>query len=239
MDNTFVIQEGEHSQQLLQHINLQGSHIQFTIKEPNQEGALPFLDTLVSLGPNNTLVTTVYRKPTHNDQHLHRGSNHFITAEISAFNTLAFRAKVVCTSQQALHKEMEYIKKALQACNFLLWSLNNPQNKLNHKHNIQNGQTTTGNQPNNTNNNGSHSTKISIVVPHINRLGERFKRTCKNFRIQVHFKGSNTIKIILMAPKDRDNKLKKKVGSFTGLNAHTLTVQRNTYGNQAELSGIG
>ena len=65
VDDTFVIQEAKHSQQLLQHINSWDSHIQFTIEGTNHEGALPFLDSLVSPGPNNTLVSTFYRKPTH------------------------------------------------------------------------------------------------------------------------------------------------------------------------------
>ena len=58
-----------------------------------QEGALPFLYTLVSPGPHNTLVTTVYRKPTHTDQYLHWNSNHFITTKNSAYNTLVSRLK--------------------------------------------------------------------------------------------------------------------------------------------------
>ena len=45
LDDTFVIQEAKHSKQLLQHINSQDPHVQFTIEEPNQRGALPFLDT--------------------------------------------------------------------------------------------------------------------------------------------------------------------------------------------------
>ena len=40
------------------------------------------------------------------------------------FNILAFRAKVVCTSQQALYKEMEHIRKAQQTCNFQQWVVN-------------------------------------------------------------------------------------------------------------------
>ena len=81
VDDTFVIQEAEHSQQLLQHINSQNPHVQFTVKEPNQEGALSFFDTVVSPGPNNTLVTTVYRKLTNTDHYLHWDRNHFITAK--------------------------------------------------------------------------------------------------------------------------------------------------------------
>ena len=48
-----------------------------------------------------------------------------------------------------------------------------------------------------------------MVVPYIQGLGEKFKRTCNKKGIQVHLKGSNTIKDFLMAPKDKDIKLQK------------------------------
>ena len=96
--DSFAITKAEHSQALLQHINSQDPHIQFTV-EPTQQGSLPFLDTLVTTEPNNTFSTTVYRKPTHTDQYLHWDSNHHITAKQSVYNTLAHRAKVVSSSQ--------------------------------------------------------------------------------------------------------------------------------------------
>ena len=55
VDNTFVINKAEHSQQLLQHINNQDPHIQFTIEEQTQGGTLPFLDTLVTHRPQQHL----------------------------------------------------------------------------------------------------------------------------------------------------------------------------------------
>ena len=48
-----------------------------------------------------------------------------------------------------------------------------------------------------------------MVVPYIQGLGDNFKRTCNKKGIQVHFKQSNTIKTLLMAPKDKDTKLQK------------------------------
>ena len=59
VDDTFVINKAEHSQDLLQHINSQDPHIQFTV-EPTQQNSLPFLDTLVTIEPDNTFSTTVY-----------------------------------------------------------------------------------------------------------------------------------------------------------------------------------
>ena len=55
------------------------------MQDPSKEDALLFLDTLVSPGPNNTLTTTVYRKPTHTDQYLQWDSNHLISAKHSVF----------------------------------------------------------------------------------------------------------------------------------------------------------
>ena len=145
------------------------------MKELDQEVYLPFLDTLVSPSPNNTLITSAYRRPTHTDQYLHWDSNHLIVAKHNVFNTLAQRAKVVSTNQQSLHKELENKRKALQACSFPPWALNSLQHKCNCKHNIHSGQTSTDNQPNNNNNNGTNSNNnnnnnnnnISIVVPYI------------------------------------------------------------------------
>ena len=48
VDDTFVINKEGHSQDLLQHINSQDPHIQFTV-EPTQQNSLPFLDTLVTI----------------------------------------------------------------------------------------------------------------------------------------------------------------------------------------------
>ena len=69
-DDTFVIQKVEHINQFLQHINYIDPHIQLLQETPNTESSIPFLDMLVSQGPDNTLLTTVYRKATPTDQYL-------------------------------------------------------------------------------------------------------------------------------------------------------------------------
>ena len=59
-----------------------------------------------------------------------------------------------------------------------------------------------------TTNNGSNTKNISSGFIHP-CTGERFKMTYNSLEIQVHFKGTNTTKTLLMAPKDRDNKLQE------------------------------
>ena len=70
VDDTFVIIKAEHSQELPHHINSQNPHIQFTV-EPTQQSSLLLLDTMVTIEPNNTFSTTVYRKLAHTDQSPH------------------------------------------------------------------------------------------------------------------------------------------------------------------------
>ena len=124
VDDISVITKAKHSQPLLHHINNQDPHIQCTVEEPTQQSTLPFLGTLVTIEPNNTFSTTVYRKPIHTDQYLHWDSNHHITAKQSVYSTLAHRAKIVSSNQEILDKEFQHIRKALQTCQFPNWALN-------------------------------------------------------------------------------------------------------------------
>ena len=167
VDDTFVINQAELSQDLLQHINTQDSHIQFTV-EPTQQGSLPFLDTLVTIQPDNTLNTSVYRKPTHTDQYLHWDSNHHITAKQSVYNTLAHRVKTVSSTQKLLDKELSHIKTALQHCQFPTWALNQWEYKFKQPSQDNNTNNTNTNNPSNSNNQASNSNyKTTIVVPYI------------------------------------------------------------------------
>ena len=62
------------------------------------------------------------------------------------------------------------------------------------------------NQAGQPNNNSQNS---YMVVPYYQGLSESIKKTCKKYGVQVHFKGGQTIKSLLMAPKDKDPILKK------------------------------
>ena len=55
-----------------EHLNEQNTNVQFTM-EIEENGKIPFLDCLVTR-ENNTLQTTVYRKPTHTDRLLDQTS---------------------------------------------------------------------------------------------------------------------------------------------------------------------
>ena len=47
------------------------------------------------------------------------------------------------------------------------------------------------------------------MVPCIQETGGKFRKVCQAKGIQVHFKGTNTLRTLLFTPKDKDHKLHK------------------------------
>ena len=76
-----------------QHINSVDPAIKITMEDNKEDGAIPFLDTIVKPEADGKLSVTIYGKPTHTDQYLQRDSHHHLSAKYSAINTLTHRTK--------------------------------------------------------------------------------------------------------------------------------------------------
>ena len=70
VDDTWVIQQQAHKQLFLDHINSIAPSIKFSVEGNQENGAIPFLDTLVKHEADNSLSIKVYCKPTHTNQYL-------------------------------------------------------------------------------------------------------------------------------------------------------------------------
>ena len=101
VDDTWVIQQQAHKEAFLDHINSIDPAIKFTVGSTQGNGAIPFLDTLVTPQADNSLSITVYHKPTHTDQYLQWDSHHSLSAKYSVIGTLTHWAKTVCTGPGA------------------------------------------------------------------------------------------------------------------------------------------
>ena len=107
---------------------------------------------------------------------------------------------------------MEHLNKGLKDCHFPNWILNRLQLQFQQKHNLNNINTQGEVQTINNNqdkNNIQQNKNIYMVVPYIKGIGEMFRKICNKQGKQVHFKGTNTVKQLLMATKDKDPKLTK------------------------------
>ena len=196
VDDTFVINKAEHSQDLLQHINNQDPHIQFTV-EPTQQGSLPFLDTLVTIQPDNTFSTSVYRKPIHTDLYLQWDSNHHITAKV--FSTPWHIGQKQFLQHRTIWTRNSYtLKQPSTTANSLPGHSTNGNTNSTIPTRPQPPPTTT--QPATT------TTRPPLLSPTSLNTADKFKKLCKRRGIQVHFKGTNTLRTALDNPMDKDPK---------------------------------
>ena len=260
VDDTWVIQKQASKQAFLDHINSIDPAIKFTEEGTQGNGAIPLLDTLITPLADNSI--TVYHKPKHTDQYLQWDSHHCLSAMYSVIGTLTHRAKTVCTDPELLQKELQYISKALQKCNYPPWAINRLQSKVlnsnqeDHSNNNQQSTNTNTNnsweQPNQTmdnnnnqtqaNNNqgastttprpGSNCTVGQVVIPYTKGVVESFKHICGTYGIKVHFKGNTTIKQVLMKPKDQDPK-DKKSGVIYSFHCNNIACNEEYIGETA------
>ena len=102
-------------------------------------GAIPFLDTLITPQADNSLSITVYHKPTHTDQYLQWDSHHSLSAKCSVIGTLTHRAKIVCTTPELLQKELTHLRNAMGKCNYPSRAINKVQNKVLNSNRVDQG----------------------------------------------------------------------------------------------------
>ena len=192
--------------------------------EDNQDnGSIPFLDTLATPLADKSLSFKVYQKPTHIDQYLQWESHHSLSAKYSVIGTLTHRAKVVCNDPDLLQSEIDHLRSALGRCNYPKWEISKVQNKV--LNNNQEGKDPEINPSNSDNNNGQDTTTQTrdnnnsnqnsnfrvnrhtvgqVVIPYTKEIGKSIKQVCGKYGIQVHFRGNSTIKQALMKPRDQN-----------------------------------
>ena len=107
VDDTITTVHKNKIDEFHEHLNKQNTSIQFT-KEIEENGKIPFLDYLVTR-ENNTLRTTVYRKPTHTDRLLDQTSYNPTSHKATTVRTLTRRAQIVCHSHDSLTYETKHL----------------------------------------------------------------------------------------------------------------------------------
>ena len=116
-----IVKKGTHDS-LLNYLNSIDPNIKFTIEPPNEQGAIPFLDTFPRPS-GNKIITSVYRKPIHTDRYLDFNSNHPKSAKCAVVRALTDRAKNVCSSSELLAEEMDHLGKVLKYNNYSKWMI--------------------------------------------------------------------------------------------------------------------
>ena len=144
------------------------------------------------------ISVSVYRKPTHTDRYLDFNSSHPISAKKAVVRALMDRAENVCSNPDILIKKIEHLGKVLHYNNYPQWLIDKwgkseKSGPLIH-----------------------HDTGLEIKkqffisVPYFPGLSESFKKIFRYTTIQLCFRGVNTLKSMLMHPKDKISIEQKK-----------------------------
>ena len=132
------------------------------------------------------------------------------------------RAQTVCSNPVLLCKEKAHLRNALPQCKHPKWALDKVEKRLNKPsqevNDGANNQGTGGAQPVTD----EVKSKGHLVILYTQGLCESIKKICGRYGIQTHFKGSNTIRNLLVSPKDKDPMV-----SNTGSNVVTFPVMLN------------
>ena len=185
-----------HKEEFLQCINSVDPSIIFTTEETRLDGSMPFLDTFIIPQQEGNLTTSVYRKLTHTDLHLQWDSHHNLACKYSVINTLTHRAKAPFFNSLLLTRELKHLQDALAKCKYPKWAFDKVLQKQEHRR--------TENRRNQGRYTNQTIKKWHIVVPYAQGLCESYKTICSKYGVQVHFKGGNTLKSLLMFLKDKE-----------------------------------
>ena len=99
------------------HVNNLHPQIKFTM-EREENGCLPFLDTLIKRNADKSISVSVYRKPTHTDQYLNFQSNHQDSAKESVISSLLSRAENIVSNEDDKIAEKQRVISVLHANNY-------------------------------------------------------------------------------------------------------------------------
>ncbi|XP_072025294.1 uncharacterized protein [Amphiura filiformis] len=131
VDDILEIVNKEQVDNLTDHLNQSDptGNIKFTY-EKEQEGTIPFLDTLIVRKADGSVKLLVYRKVTHTDQYLNFESHHPIHHKLGVVRTLLDRMNSIVTEEEDRKQEEEKIKQALGRCGYPGWTFKQVKEKM-------------------------------------------------------------------------------------------------------------
>ena len=114
-DTASCLPESELDDLFMDHLNNQHPAIQWKFeKETEDTLSLPFLDLLIHRQPDGSIITSVYRKPTHSESYLKYHSCSPSSSKAAVVSTLVRRAFNLC-HQSKLDDELHHIGQVLAA----------------------------------------------------------------------------------------------------------------------------
>lgn len=135
---------------------------------------------------DGSLVLKVYRKPTHTNQYLHFSSHHPLHQKLGVVNTLRNRCETIVTREEDRISENQLLNTALSTCGYPTWALGG------HPKRRHDPETPADN----------NERKCVVVLPYTQGVSEKVCRIYKKHGVDVAFRPGNTLRSLLVKPKD-------------------------------------
>ena len=191
VDDTFTTLHDYAIEAFTTYLNSRNKHIQFT-REVEENDQIPFLDVCVHLQDDGSLKTTVYRKPTHTDQYLNWESNHPLDHKRSVVRTLLNRVETHVSDPKDRDTEISHIREVLAENGYKKWALKVPNQKDRQERSRHKQASTPPGPP-----------PPLVGLPYVKGLSEELQRLFKKHGVNVYFKPTNTLRQLLVKPKDK------------------------------------
>jgi hypothetical protein len=122
VDDTNVIIRKDMVEEFFGHINSIEPDIKFTM-EKESNNSIAFLDTRITRKSDGSLISTVYRKPTHTNRYLNFRSENPLGHKRAVVKTLHHRAETLITNRTDRKREIKTINTALRNNGYPDWIL--------------------------------------------------------------------------------------------------------------------
>ena len=194
VDDILEIVKSDKVDNLTDHLNTTDptDNIKFTY-EKEQDGTIPFLDTLIVRKADGSVKLLIYRKATHTDQYLNFGSHHPIHHKLGVVRTLMDRMNTIVSEDSDKELEEAKIKKALGLCGYPDWSFNKVKLQMEKKK--------TKKPP--KKGDMTEKSKGLVVIPYVNGVSEKANRIFRRHGIATAMRPHSTLRKMLVHPKDK------------------------------------
>ena len=168
------------------------------------------------INEDGSIRTKVYRKDTHTDQYLNFNSNHPLEHKRGVVRTLMHRANNIVSDPEDREREKEHVRSSLRLNGYPEWILKDNAVEPDVIENVEptedEGESDNEGEPNSD----PQVTPIApvkrkrypIVIPYIKGTSEELRRIFKKYEVPCYFKPTNTLRQLLVRPKDQLDKSK-------------------------------
>ncbi|XP_072020422.1 uncharacterized protein [Amphiura filiformis] len=195
VDDVLEVNKKHTTEKLTEHLNKvdETGNIKFTYEE-EKDCSIPFLDTLVVRKQDGSIKLLIYRKKTHTDQYLNFDSQHPLHQKLGVIRTLFDRMDSIVTEEEDKKEEEKKIRTALQNCGYPRWAMDRVKQQMS---------TSKIKSNSSKKSNDDNPSKGMVVLPYVAGLSEKLKRIFWKHKIATAMKPHNTIKSLLVHPKDK------------------------------------